>query len=313
MTEPTNDGDGKSLVVRRREGAERLITKYRAELEAVTPRHVNNDAFMGLALAYVKRDLTVLDATARNPQSLVLALRECAALGHMPMKGTFALVPFKNKRATGGIEVVGVEEYRGVVERMYRAGGVQSVHVELVRANDTNRAKNGPPDWQPWMELPDHRVDPFATEEERGDLVAVYAWAKLRNGATSQVVWMNAGEMRKHEKATPFWTGPWRPDMWRKTALHKLERYVPTSVEYRMEQGQSWAAAAQMTGLPEDAPDRRFPEADDPSDTNDPDEVVDGEPVDDPAPANATRVQATAGPPTDGPDWSDVQTRRPPA
>lgn len=303
MSDP---GQELELVKVKRASADRLIKTYEKQLARVMPRHVNQEAFLGLALAYVRKDPKVLDATFRNPQSLVLALRECAALGHMPQKGTFALVPFNNRKAVGGIEVVGVEEYRGVIERMYRAGGISSVHVELVRANDTNAAGTGRARWQPArMVLPDHEFDEYADEETRGDITAVYAYARMKDGGVSQVVWMNAAEVAKHEKDTPFWKGPWRPDMVRKTALHKLERFVPTSNEYRDQLSQSFAAAAQMTGVPEDAPMRRFPEADDP------DAVVEGEETDD-APANATRVQATAGPARGGADWSDVDTRRPP-
>lgn len=307
MTAPGNELE---VVKQNRAAARALLNSYRGELASVMPSHGNAEAFMGLAIAYVRRDLSVLNAASRNPGSLVLALRECAALGHLPMRGTFSLVPFNNRNAPGGIEVVGIEEYRGVIERMYRAGGVESVHVELVRANDTNRDQTGQPDWQPWMALPDHRIDPYADEETRGEIRAVYAYARLRGGGVSQVVWMNAGEIRKHEKDTPFWRGPWRPDMVRKTALHKLERYVPTSVEYRAQMGASAAAAAKMT-LPPGTDDpglRRYPEADDP------DAPAEGEVHDGPPAATTTRVQATAGRPqtTDGPDWSDVETRRPP-
>lgn len=302
----SSPGNAVELAKQQRASADALIKTYERQLARVMPRHVNQDAFLGLALAYVRKSPDVLDAAFRNPQSLVLALRECAALGHMPQKGLFALVPFRNKKAVGGIEVVGVEEYRGVIERMYRAGGIDSVHVELVRANDTNDAGTGPARWQPArMVLPDHAFNEYADEETRGDITAVYAFARMRGGGVSQVVWMNAAEVRKHEKDTPFWRGQWRPDMVRKTALHKLERYVPTSSEYRDQLSQSFAAAAQMTGVPDDAPIRRYPEADDP------DAVVEGETVDGPAPADATRVQATTGNP-DAPDWSDVETRRPP-
>lgn len=317
MTDP---GRELELAKERRASVDRLIHTYEKQLARVMPRHVNQDAFLGLALAYVRRDPKVLDAAFRNPQSLVLALRECAALGHMPQKGIFALVPFNNRSAVGGIEVVGVEEYRGVIERMYRAGGITSVHVELVRVNDTNEAGTGPARWRPArMVLPDHEFDEYADEETRGDITAVYAYARMKGGGISQVVWMNAAEVRKHEKDTPFWKGRWRPDMVRKTALHKLERYVPTSNEYRDQLSQSFSAAVQMTGVPDDAPVRRFPEADDP------DAVVEGETVDGPPSENATRVTATTGMgsrpentpqprpgQTDGPDWSDVKTARPP-
>ena len=101
----TDQQPGNAVAVLKEQKArtDALIKTYQPQLARVMPRHVNQEAFLGLALAYVRRDVAVLDAAIRNPQSLILALRECAALGHMPMRGTFALVPFRNRKAVGGI------------------------------------------------------------------------------------------------------------------------------------------------------------------------------------------------------------------
>jgi len=162
-------------------------------------------------------------------------------------------VPFRvgakdGKPATWSI--TGIETYHGVIERMYRAGGVQSVHCELVRRNDRFR-------WDAMNQrVTVHEYDPFMSDEERGELMGVYAWARLFTGGMSQVVWMNRAEVMKHRAASrsgdAFWGGPWEPSMWRKTGLHGLEIYVPTSAEYRWTVALSGSATASgFAGIPD--------------------------------------------------------------
>lgn len=278
-----------------------FIETYEGDFARVMPGHVNVNAFVGLAAAYVRRDDKLRQAAQANPASLILALRECAALGHTPVPKVFALVPFRDNKnaAAKGWGITGIETYHGVIERMYRAGGVVSVHVELVRRNDTFV-------WSPMEQrVVRHEYDPFATDEDRGDLMGVYAWARLFSGSMSQVVWMNRGEVMKHRAASrsgdAFWGGVWEPSMWKKTAMHQLETYVPTSAEYRWTVALSGSAAASgFTNIP-DVPvlDGGYGPS--------PDDVVDAELVDEPARA-APREQRSA---VRGPEPARATTNRP--
>jgi recombination protein RecT len=230
-----------------------FIETYEGDFARVMPGHVNVNAFVGLAAAYVRRDDKLRQAAQANPASLILALRECAALGHTPTPKIFALVPFRVSAREGkpaGWNITGIETYHGVIERMYRAGGVQAVKCELVRRNDDFR-------WDAMTQrVARHEYDPFATEEQRGELMGVYAWAVLFTGGQSQVVWLNREQVMKHRAVSKsgdaFWGGPWEPDMWRKTGLHGLERYVPTSAAYRWEVAASAnAAGSGFAGIPD--------------------------------------------------------------
>lgn len=266
MTQPNN------LVLAKTEGARRgdaamrqVLDAYRDDLGAVVPTHINRDTFMGLAMAYVRRDPWLSQAAAANPLSLIVALRETAALGHVPMKGTCALVAYKSKKPQdNGWSITCIEEVGGAIQRIYRAGGVTAVHCEVVRQNDKARFQRTK------MVLPEHEYDEFADPAERGPLVAVYAYATLLNGQPSTVVWMPKGIILKHRNASKtatkddtggnFWgppwpgEGPWTEDMWKKTAVHKLSTLVPSSAEYRWQLAQTEAAAAsRFAGLP-DAP-----------------------------------------------------------
>jgi recombination protein RecT len=185
-------------------------------------------------------------------------------LGHEPGTDQFALVPF-NDRKRGTVEIVGIEQYQGVIERMYRAGAVRSVKAEVVKSAD-------PFAYEPdIMDRPRHKPDWFA---ERGELVGVYAYAVMGDGSTSRVVMMNRAEVMKHKAVARGATGDdspwqsWEDSMWLKTAVHELEKWVPTSSEYRRE-----TLRAARDGATEPTQPAEPPRAGD--------EVVDAEIVDD--------------------------------
>jgi recombination protein RecT len=64
----------------------------------------------------------------------------------------------------------------------------------------------------------------------------------MKDGATSRVVVMSKAEVMKVKavsKTASFSDSPWtnwEDRMWLKTAIHQLEKWVPTSAEYRREQ-----------------------------------------------------------------------------
>lgn len=288
---------GKALELAKR-GALTLIRSFEGEWKAIAPKHVEPAAFVALAAAYVRRDAYLTEAMMANPESLILTLRECASLGHVPRKGEFALVPFRDRKAPGGWSIVGVEEWRGVVERMFRSGGVRAVHVMCGRENDPvlSFQKGRDP-------LPRHAYDEFAGPGERGALKAVWAWADLQSGV-SDVAWLNRHDVARHRAMSKtatsdkgpeggnFWGPAWPGEgpnteaMWKKTALHVLEGLVPTSAAYRWEIASAGAAVAGQYG-------GGIPDVDPAAGTD----WVDAVEVPDPPQQPATRVAAQQGAP----------------
>jgi recombination protein RecT len=231
-----------------------LIKQYSSSFAQVLPSHCKPDTFVRLSQGLLRRNADLAEAAAANPQSFLAALLECARLGHEPGTDQYALTQFNNNK-TGVPEIVGIEQYQGEIERMYRAGAVSSVVAEVVRANDYY-------EYDPHtMSVPDHRpgwytTNPpgqgrhlrFATEEHRGDMIAVYAYARMTSGSVSRVVEMARDEVMKHKavaKSKKFWDGPWEKSMWLKTGVHELEKWVPTSSEYIRERMRAGAMAAQ--------------------------------------------------------------------
>jgi recombination protein RecT len=219
-------------VATRESGPGQLIQQYSTSFAQVLPTHVKPDTFVRLAQGLLRRDRNLARVAQANPGSFMAALLDCARLGHDPGTEAYYLVPFGN-------EIQGIEGWRGKVERIYRAGAVASVKAEVVRQADQF-------DYDPaTMDRPLHRIEWFGPD--RGPLIGAYAYAVMKDGATSRVVVMSAAQIAEHRKVsrgsdskTSPWT-LWPESMYLKTVVRELEKWVPSSNEFRMEQARAMA------------------------------------------------------------------------
>jgi recombination protein RecT len=215
-----------------------LVRQYREDFAMVLPRHINADQWVRLTTGLLRRNDKLARVAASNPPSLLAALLDCARLGLEP-GDTYHLVPF-------GSEIVGIPDYTGLIELIYRAGMVRSVKCEIVAradlapdASDRSILGHRRPrfEWNPSeMDRPHHRPDWFA---DRTDMVGAYAYAVMLDGSPSQVVMRNKAEIEKVQAVSRTGRDPdgmwmkWPDRAWRKTVLRELSKFVPTSAEFR--------------------------------------------------------------------------------
>lgn len=229
-------------------------------ISGILPPHVEVKSFIGTAMAALYADAKLMAAAEKSPESLVGALMECASLGHRPGTEEYYLTP------RGG-KILGIEGYRGIVERMYRSGAVAAVIVREVCAKDEFAFVEGRD------EVPVHKIagQPGGGttgaaffgdggHADRGEMVGVYAYAKLTTGGVSRVVLLSKADVLAARDAgdndDPRYS-PWHrldggkdhPEftgrsMWWKTAVKRLEPWVPTSAEYRNTEARAAAQAA---------------------------------------------------------------------
>lgn len=210
--------------------ARNFLNSYKGELIASLPTHLKEKGAGWMTAAYgaLRRDNYLLNIASENPSSLIVALSSAAQLGLMPGTEEFWLT------ARGGRNpaVLGIVGYVGYVELIYRAGAVSSVIVEAVHENDGF-------EWNPGiMDKPRHTVNWFGGG--RGRLIGAYAYAVMKDGATSKVAIVDHERANRAMEASPTASkdglSPWRTDpkkMWLKTAARDLAKWVPTSSEYR--------------------------------------------------------------------------------
>lgn len=208
-----------------------MVHQYRGDFATMLPSHVNADQWVRLTQAALRRDAKLMEAAAASPGTLMNALSSAARLGLTPGSEEFYLTPRKNK---GRPEVLGITGYQGLIELIYRAGAVSSVIAECVYTSDVFTYQPGRD------ERPIHEIDWDA--DDRGDLRLAYAYAVMKDGATSKVVVLNRAEIARIKKSSqgadssysPWVTNP--AAMWLKSTVRQLAKWVPTSAEYRKEQ-----------------------------------------------------------------------------
>lgn len=220
-----------SEITRRDNGPAGLVQQYQHDFAVVLPSHINASTWCRVAVGALRRDPKVAEAAANNPAAFLGALLDAARRGLEPGTEQYYLVPQKNK---GRLEIRGNIGYQGVVELIYRAGAVSSVVVEAVRKGDKFRYVPGKD------QRPVHEVDWFGGD--RGELVGVYAYAVMKDGATSKVVILNKADIARAKASSQGASSAYSPwtnheeAMWLKTAAHRLAKWVPTSAEYIREQ-----------------------------------------------------------------------------
>lgn len=259
-------------------GPAAMVEQYRAEYAALMPSHINPDQWVRMAVGAIRGDANLVQAAQNDVGVFLRELRTAARLGLEPGTEQFYLTPRKTK---GRKVIKGIVGYQGIVELIYRAGAVSSVIVEVVRERDTFSYVIGRD------ARPVHEIDWFGGD--RGEMVGVYAYAVMKDGATSRVVILNRREVmelkaKSDSKNSEY--SPWNTNeksMWLKSAVRQLAKWVPTSAEYMREQLRAQAdVAAELPAGAGDAPLPPQPSADLPDEGDDEDEgPIEGEFVDD--------------------------------
>jgi recombination protein RecT len=236
-----------NAIEKRDQGPAAQIEAYRSEYAALVPSHINADQWIRLAMGAIRGNED-LEKAARNDIGVFLReLKTAARLGLEPGTEQFYITARKSKAHNYNLIIKGIVGYQGIVELIYRAGAASSVIVEAVRQNDTFRYVPGRD------ERPIHEIDWFGGD--RGPLVGVYAYAVMKDGATSKVVVLNhqqvmAIKAKSDSKGSEY--SPWNTaeeSMWLKSALRQLAKWVPTSAEFMKEQLRAEAAVAAETSL----------------------------------------------------------------
>ena len=231
----------------RDQGPAAMVEQFRGDYAALMPSHVNADQWIRLAAGAIRGDKNLEQAARNDVGAFLRELRTAARLGLEPGTEQFYLTPRKSKAHGYKPIIKGIVGYQGIIELIYRAGAVSSVIVEVVRANDSFQYTPGQD------ERPVHKIDWFGGD--RGDLVGVYAYAVMKDGATSKVVVLNQAQVMKAKAKSDgahSEYSPWNTDeesMWLKTGARRLSKWVPTSAEYVAHQLRAQADTAPVEVL----------------------------------------------------------------
>jgi len=210
-------------------------------LMALLPKHFDAERMLKLALGALR---TTPKLSGASLSSLLGSVVTCAQLGLEPNTplGHAYLLPFE-KREKRGDQWVTVETqvtviigYKGMLDLARRSGQIVSIAAHEVCQNDEFRFAYG---------LDEELVHRPAMTD-RGAVIGFYSVAKLVGGgygfefmSTDEVnhIRDKAAEKNRAKKGAngkPIITGPWADnyvEMGRKTALRRLFKYLPISIE----------------------------------------------------------------------------------
>lgn len=206
------------------------------ELEKAVPSCMSAERLARIAVTTIRLNPKLAECT---PQSFLGALFQSAQLGLEPnVEGQAYLIPYTNSKYQNGkwVKVPEVQfqiGYKGYIELFYRHSNAVSIDMHTVYENDIFEHSYGT----------DAYIKHIPSLKDRGEAIAYYAVAKLKNGGVlfkvmSKDACIEHGKTHSKvfDKETKTFKkdSPWakEPDaMCKKTVLIQLTKLLPKSVE----------------------------------------------------------------------------------
>lgn len=198
-----------------------LVEAQKPAIERQLAGAMNSEAFVRAVLSEIGKspDLETADPrTILGGVMLAAQLRLEIGAG----MGEFYLTPRKDKGRQICLPIIG---FQGLVKLALRSELVVSVQAFIVRDGDeftygANAERGMYYEWVP------------RDFEETRDPVGVVATAKMRAGGTT---WVYLTREQVEKRRPSYWTStPWRDhadEMWKKTAVRALAKYLPKSTD----------------------------------------------------------------------------------
>lgn len=226
-----------------------LIDRYSTSFATVLPSHIKPATWVRLAQGALRKGDRIDDrsdpnfgryklevAAQNNVGAFLAALLDAARQGLEPGTEQYYLTP---RKVRGKLEILGITGYQGHIELMYRAGAVTTVTAELVHERDEFRYRLGVD------RIPVHTFPAFARDSERGRIIGIYAYAEMTTGVPSRVVRLNEDAIARIKASSQGASSEYSPwvkhtgAMWLKSGVRQLQKWVPTSAEFRREEARA--------------------------------------------------------------------------
>lgn len=194
-----------------------LLERSKSQIALALPRHLSADRMLRIAMTSIRRTPKLASC---SQTSLLGAVMQSAQLGLEPdgVLGHAYLVPFKD-------DVQLIIGYKGLIDLARRSGQLSTIFARVVHAADAFEFAYG---------LSERLEHIPSRDKDPGEVVAVYAVARLKDGGQQFEVMTKreVDEVRKQSRAAD--DGPWVTHyeaMALKTVLRRLCKMLPASVE----------------------------------------------------------------------------------
>lgn len=203
-----------------------LIEKAKGSIADILPKHIDPDRMAKTMLLAMTRQPLLYECSA---ESILQAFMTCSELGLEPggIRGYMYLIPFWNNR-NKGYECQTIPGYRGLMQLARNSGELSHISAHVVHANDKFKVVYG---------LHEDLVHEPCIDENPGVPMGVYAVAHMKSGEHQFEVMTKAEvegirDRSKSRDKSGNVVGPWVTDtleMWRKTAIRRLAKYLELS------------------------------------------------------------------------------------
>ena len=208
-----------------------LITspQYREQFASALPRHLSVDRFVRTLQTALLRNPDLANA---DKPSFFLAALNLSALGLEADGRRAHLIPFNNTKK-GVTEVQLIIDYKGLAELVRRSGEVADLHADVVYEGDHFSFEYGT----------NQHLTHKPCLKGRGEVIAAYSFAKLKDGAPSfevlsldDVLDVRDGSQGYRRAKEKGYDHPWTnhfSEMAKKTAFRRHSKWLPLSPELR--------------------------------------------------------------------------------
>lgn len=194
-----------------------MLERGKPEIQKACPQHITAEYLIRVTKTAILDNPDILKAT---PESICRAVTHAAQLGLSvdPHMAEGYLVPFGSdcKYMTG---------YQGLITLALRSEKVDSVFAQVVYANDRFVFQ--------WGSYPTIEHQP--ANGDRGEPLGAWAIAFLKGVEKPLIDYMSKADvLRIKARSKAATSGPWKTDemeMWRKTVVRRLSKYLPKSRE----------------------------------------------------------------------------------
>jgi recombination protein RecT len=192
--------------------------------ELALPSNVSVEAFKNAAIVAVQDNPAILNC---NEASVMKAIRTIAAAGLVPDGREAAIVPFKGQAQA-------MPMVFGLIKSARRSGDVTDIRAHIVYQNELDQGR-----FDYVVGDAESLVHKPLLFGDKGDAVAAYAIAKLKDGTIVRE-FMDKEQVEKVRKSSPQQRGKanpsgiwqdWTEEMWKKTVIRRLCKRLDLSAE----------------------------------------------------------------------------------
>lgn len=201
------------------DGFKKNLSSMSGEIKKLLPPHIGIEKFERVVLSAVQMNSELLNA---DRKTLFNACLKCASDGLLPDGREAALVIFNSK---DGPKVQFMPMYLGIIKRIRNSGDLATVAAYIVHEKDHfefSVDSDG--------EHLSHKPILFG---ERGKPIGCYAVAKTKDNevftefmTVDEIMAVKASSKAKYNSP---WDGPFKYEMWKKSAIRRISKRLPMS------------------------------------------------------------------------------------